>query len=65
VHLADPLVADPAAGLAAEDHPRLLARPSPMHMLIELWVEPGPVWRAPHVDLVRLAWIETTEVGER
>jgi hypothetical protein len=53
------------AALAPVDHPRLLTRPGPMHLLIELVVEPGPAWRPPFVDLVRLSWLEAGQGGER
>ncbi len=45
--------------LRAVDAPALLTPVGSIQFLVELVVEPGPHWRPPFVDAVRLAWQET------
>jgi len=45
--------------LRAVDAPALLTPVGSIQFLVELVVEPGPQWRPPFVDAVRLAWQET------
>ncbi|MFT5050403.1 MAG: hypothetical protein ACI8QZ_001805 [Chlamydiales bacterium] len=43
---------------SAVDDPRLLDGMGPIRVLIELGVQPGPIWDPPFVDFVRLTWDE-------